>query len=125
MWVEKTFRGVQHPKLVELCSSTYKADYRLIPKAEEHEYCRLQEVVKTERILPRTIEFPPLLKELIVRDKLAKGEKISEEPKLSLKYRMGRENHVRVAKEGETPNVQIVSGLGTPVSPSLYKGINV
>lgn len=108
-----------------MCSSTYKADYRLIPKAEEHEYCRLQEVVKTERILPRIIEFPPLLKELIVRDKLAKGEKISEEPKLSLKYRMGRENHVRVAKEGETPNVQIVSGLGTPVSPDLYKGINV
>lgn len=29
----------------------------------------------------------------------------------------------RVAEEGEEPNVEITVGLGTPVSPQLYKGL--
>lgn len=111
---------------MEVCSTSYKADYKLIPKNEEATYCQSNKSFQAEeRILPRTIEFPPLLRELIIRDKIAKGETVKEVPKLNLKYKMGRENHGRIAKEDEKSNVQINCGLGTPVSPNLYKGINL
>lgn len=34
-----------------------------------------------------------------------------------------KEGNSRVAEEGEEPNVEITIGLGTPVSPQLYKGL--
>lgn len=125
IWVEKTFRGKKAPKLVEMCSVTYKTDFKLIPKDEEASYCQRKgvEIKSVERILPNAIPFPPLLRELIINDLLLKGEVIKEEPKLYLKYRNGRENHAKVADDKNTPNVEVISGLGTPVSPNLYKGI--
>ncbi|CAH1964074.1 unnamed protein product [Acanthoscelides obtectus] len=121
--VEKTFRGktMSQPILIE--SSSYKADYKLIPRDEEAEYCKksMQKTEsKPEHILPRTMEFPPLLKELLIREAEAKGEKI-EEPKLRIVYnkRSIRTNY-RIAKEGETPTVEFAIGLGEPRSPGLY-----
>ncbi|XP_018329822.1 uncharacterized protein LOC108740116 [Agrilus planipennis] len=125
VWVEKTFRGRKFPDVVPLKSATYKSDYVLIPKDEEKKYSDLKLEPIPEKILPRTTNFPPLLKELIYRDAEVKGETLKEEPKLKIIYKESMQSCYRVAKEGETPNVQIAYGLGTPISPSLYQGIKL
>lgn len=125
MYVEKVFRGKKCPETI-LRRASYKTDYRLIPKEEEAEYCKIPELKQEERIFPRTTVFPPLMRELILREAKASGVELKEEPKLALKYQMGVNNHIRVAEEGETPNVDFAHvGLGTPASPSLYEGVRV
>lgn len=64
VWAEKVFRGRKYPKIVEVCSVSYKADYRLIPKDEEEEYCKTESHLTLEKvkILPRAVPFPPLLR---------------------------------------------------------------
>nr|CAI5826003.1 unnamed protein product [Callosobruchus analis] len=118
--VEKTFRGNTYPKPILIESSSYKADYKLIPKDEEEQYCKKSVRATVEHILPRTMEFPPLLKELLIREAEAKGEKIKE-PKLEVVYnKRSIKTAYRVAKEGEIPTLEIAVGLGKPVSPNLY-----
>lgn len=124
MYAEKVFRGKRYPDLI-IKSASYKADYRLIPKDEEAEYCKLIDVKKEEKIFPATMSFPPLMRELILREAKANGEELKEEPQLEIKYKMGVNNHIRVAKKGETPNVEFSTALGTPAAPSLYKGIQL
>lgn len=97
----------------------------LIPKDEEAEFCKSTVTVdKKERILPRTMELPPLLKASILRD-LQKDGKPAENLDIEVVYQKGRESRYRVAKEGEKPNVEITLGLGKPVSPNLFKGIDL
>jgi small subunit ribosomal protein S34 len=64
VWAEKVFRGRKYPKIVEVCSVSYKPDYRLIPKDEEEEYCKAESLVTLDKVkvLPRTVPFPPLLR---------------------------------------------------------------
>lgn len=111
--------------MVEICSASYKKDYRLLAKHEEASYCKYDGPLLEQKILPRTVEFPPLLKELIIRDKIANGEQLTEELRLPLKYKNDRENLARVAKDNEKPTVEVTVGLGTPISPNLYKGVKV
>lgn len=112
--VEKTFRGRTLPNLVEIYSTSYKTDYQLIPKNKESEVCRPCEE-PVFKILPQHIEFPPLLREFIVK------ETGQQNPQLNVKVKHGREKLVRVAKDGEMPNVELSMGLGKPASPNLYK----
>ncbi|KAJ8953990.1 hypothetical protein NQ314_007183 [Rhamnusium bicolor] len=122
---KKTFRGKPFPRPIVIESSSYKTDYRLIPKVEEEKYCkRIEE--KDVRIFPRTFEFPPIMKELILREMKEKGEKLTEVPPLEIVYsKCSKKTKYRIAKDGEEPNVEIVMGFGTPVSPSLYEGIKL
>lgn len=124
MYVEKVFRGQKFPDTL-IMRASYKADYRLVPKDEEAKYCDIAVVKKEERVFPRTTVFPPLMRELILREAKASGAELKEEPKLLLKYQTGVNNHIRIAEEGETPNVEFGVGLGTPASPSLYEGIKL
>lgn len=123
VFVEKVFRGKRCPDTY-VWGASCKTDYRLVPKDEEAEYCKIAEK-KPEKIFPRTTVFPPLMRELILREAKANGEELKEEPKLVLQYRIGVNNNIRVAKEGETPNMEIGVGLGTPASPSLYERIKL
>lgn len=118
VFVEKTFRGRTYPKLVEICSSSYKTDYHLVAKDQESTVCKNIDS-KDERILPRTIELPPLLREFIAR------ETGNQNPETNVKIKANREKIARVAKEGETPNLMVTMGLGKPCSPRLYKGLNI
>ena len=72
VWAEKVFRGRKYKNLVEVCSVSYKPDYRLIHKDEEAAYCKVDTIVPFEKnkILPRTLPFPPLLK---VRNSIMKS----------------------------------------------------
>lgn len=120
MWVEKTFRGRVCPKLVEICSTSYKADYQLIAKADEPKYCRTETVAdEQKRILPQTIELPPLLREFIAK------ETGNESPTLKIKIKANREKIARVALDGEVPTIALTIGLGQPASLRLYKGLNL
>lgn len=73
VWVEKTFRGRTLPKLTEIYRTSYKPDYKLIPKDEEAQLLKSAEHKKAEVILPNTIEMPPLMKKFIVKDHEKKG----------------------------------------------------
>ncbi|KAF2899738.1 hypothetical protein ILUMI_06435 [Ignelater luminosus] len=125
VFVEKIFRGRKHPALVKIERVSYKADYRLIPKDKEAEYCRSDAPAMQMKILPKTMSFPPLLKELIIREMKASGKEVTEEPQLQIVYRQTRESYYRVTEEGETPNAEVYSGFGKTKSPSLYKNIKL
>lgn len=106
--VERVFRGHKNLKPVQLDTATYKADYMLIPKDQEHLYLENAKLPE-KRILPRTTDLPPLLAQIIMRQMKAKGEKVSEEPKLHLKYNFegGSVKNYRLAEEGESPTVKL------------------
>lgn len=117
--VEKTNRGRTHPKPIQIDSVSYKPDYMLVPKDEEQRYLiNIQQQIK---ILPLTVEFPPLLKEILTREARKKNK--SEIPQLLVKYNMTGIKGYVIAKEGETPNVDVCMSLGTPVAPHLYANI--
>ncbi|XP_037933517.1 uncharacterized protein LOC119668162 [Teleopsis dalmanni] len=113
--VEKTWRGVTSPKPVTIFSTSYKCDYELVPKEEEGKYLSNSKKIE-EKILPNKIDMPPLLREFVTQET---GEK---NPMLKLHFKKTHNKFVRVAEEGEKPNVQISMGIGKPKS-SLYEGV--
>lgn len=106
--VEKVFRGNRSSKPVQLDSSTYKADYVLVPKDQEHIFLNNTKVME-KRILPRVTDFPPLFSQLIINQMKAKGIAVSAEPKLNLRYNLAATDFksYRVAEESETPTVKL------------------
>ena len=103
------------PKPVELFSASYKPDYRLLAKHEEAEYCQYTE--REDRIVPETIELPPLLRQFVA------NETSNPNPRAKIYWQFDHNNIYRLPKEGEKPNIEITMGLGKPVSPNLYKGL--
>ena len=65
--VELVFRGI-NKGIVDLSAISYKTDYQLIPKHEEHKYIKeLEEFVPpAKKIFSQTVEMPPLLKVCIL-----------------------------------------------------------
>ncbi|XP_063995590.1 uncharacterized protein Mrps34 [Diachasmimorpha longicaudata] len=119
--VEATFRGQKDPRIKQMDGATYKTDYRLVPKDEEHKY--VYWVNRPEVILPRTMELPPLLSEIMVRNLKAKGEKVDKPPEMNIIYNLMGMKVYRVAEEGETPTKQPKISLGEPASPGLYANV--
>ncbi|XP_015173399.1 PREDICTED: uncharacterized protein LOC107064834 [Polistes dominula] len=119
--IENTFRGKTYPP-EQIDGCTYKADYVLIPKDEEEKYMYYNDPLNP-RIVPRTMEYPPLLKELIIRQRQAAGVTVKEDPQLEIVYQWNGVKRYRLAEEGEEPTVKFGVDLGTPISPSLYANI--
>lgn len=116
--MQKTWRGVTIPKPVEIYSTSYKPDYELVDKEDEHKY--LQNPAKiTEKILSNQVEFPPLLRELIT------DETGQQNPMMKVHFKLTDNKFVRLAKEGEQPNIQVTMSLGqpAPVAQKLYEGV--
>ncbi|XP_014243151.1 uncharacterized protein LOC106663092 [Cimex lectularius] len=108
-YVEKVFRGRKYPKVVELYSSTYKADYRLVPRCEEQALLdRVAACKVEERILPKTIQFPPLLEYFLMEEKKSQGQPVVL-PQLELKIKPGRDRVYRKAEDNESPTVEFQS----------------
>lgn len=42
---------------------------------------------------------------------------------LKVNMNASKYNNCRIAKDGETPNVNLSIGLGSPASPELYEGV--
>lgn len=117
--VENVFRGTKLKYPVTVRKVAYKSDWRLLSKKEEAEYCK--EAPRPERIIPRHMEFPPLLKEFV------KKETGNDDVKLKVKHKPKSHSVARLAKKGETPNVEIGMGIGKPhpTASSLYEGLNI
>lgn len=61
--VEKIFRAKRYKEPIEIYSVSYKPDYRLIPKDEEQLWWdRLANCKPREKIVPGSIELPPLMR---------------------------------------------------------------
>ncbi|GAB1600189.1 28S ribosomal protein S34, mitochondrial-like [Argonauta hians] len=83
-WGIKVFRGKEFPNVREITAG-HKADWKLIPKEEEEEFCKLSEKdVRETRSVPLTEELPPLLKAMVIADKKRKGETVPENLLLNL-----------------------------------------
>lgn len=79
VWVEKTFRGKKLPQLTEIYRTSYKPDYKLIPKNEEAKLLAAIDKVHDcqDVILPTSIEMPVLMKKFIIKDHEKKGLEVS------------------------------------------------
>ncbi|VVC25354.1 Mitochondrial 28S ribosomal protein S34 [Cinara cedri] len=103
--VEKIFRGKHYKEPVEIYRVSYKPDYRLIPKDEEQLWWdRLANCKPREKVVPGSIELPPLMRLVLERD----NKEFS--PTLPLIIRSGRDN---VAQSDVTKIV--------PYGPSFFK----
>lgn len=116
--VEKTWRGVTLPKPIEIYSASYKADYELVDKEDEHKYLQNTNKV-SEKVLSNEVEFPPLLREFIA------DETGQQNPKMKVHFKKNDNKFVRLAKDGEKPTIQMVMGLGQPseAGKKLYEGV--
>ncbi|CAG9818643.1 unnamed protein product [Phaedon cochleariae] len=125
VWVEKTFRGKTQPKPIVIESVSYKTDYKLIPKDEELNYCK-KVAVDNPQILPRTTDFPPIMRELLLQEAKIKGQPLQEVPRLEIVYnKQSMTKQYKIANENENANVEIVCGLGKPIAPRLYENIKL
>ncbi|XP_053987187.1 28S ribosomal protein S34, mitochondrial [Hylaeus volcanicus] len=104
--VRRTFRGYTEPTPVQIEKASYKADYVLIPKDQEHLFLNRKEQ-PARRVMPRTTSFPPLLKEFLYYQAKQAGQPLTEEPKLNLIYNLDGIKFYRVADENETPTVEV------------------
>lgn len=117
VFVERTFRGIKEPKPVNIESTSYKTDYKLIPKHEEHKYLNA-ETKHEPTLMPQFMEFPPLMREFLLR----------ENPKLKaeeLRLEMAYTKKVQIAKDGEKPSIEFEKTISTKFVPELYKYVKV
>lgn len=121
--VEEIFRGNKYPEPSIIDFVSYKADYKLIPKDEEQNY--INDKALAVRIVPRLIELPPLLKELMRRENISNGDQAEKDNEVEISYVQGPYARYRIAKEGEKPDFEVNMGLGTPAATCLYEGIGL
>ena len=121
VWVEKVFRGKKYETPINIRASSYKADFRVLSKAEEAEYCKEQP--REERIISPVMDLPPLLKEFVMK------ETGRDDIKMKVHHKQSKASlsTARLAEKGEKPNVFIAMGIGKPhpKSKSLYEGLEL
>lgn len=117
--METVFRGKVLDKPIWTQKVTYKGDYRLLSKKEEASYCTTVE--REEKLIAPFMEFPPLLKEFVMK------ETGLSDVKLKVHHKQQRNSIIRLAKDGEKANVEIAMGVGKPhpTATSLYEGLNI
>ncbi|XP_016977506.1 uncharacterized protein LOC108043347 [Drosophila rhopaloa] len=116
--VEKTWRGVTQPKPVEIYSTSYKADYELVPQGEEGKYLNNNKKLEPV-VLPTKLDLPPLLRELVSE------ETGNPNPQMKVHHKVTHNKLSRLAKDGEKPSINFELGVGQPkpVSAKLYEGL--
>lgn len=113
------FRGKRFDKAIRIESTSYKADYQLLSKKDEPEYCILSP--REEKILSPHMDLPPLLREFVIK------ETGRSDVKMKVKNNRSFMNQSRLPKDGEKPDYELVMGLGKPhpTAAILYEGLNV
>ncbi|EFN83788.1 uncharacterized protein LOC105183878 [Harpegnathos saltator] len=117
--VDEVFRGRKNSKPTQYDLSTYKPDFMLVPKDQEHLYLE-RTVMPVKKVVPRTMEFPPLFTEMLMHQMRANGIAKSEKPQLTLHYNDSRLDikNYRIAEEDEAPTMKF--DLGMDKSSVLY-----
>lgn len=105
------------PHLITGASSL--PDFRLIPKHLEHNFVHTHTYKEKieQNVLPKDLELPPLLCDMLNRSGVKDAKMKTIEPKRD-------DSLYRVAKEGEQPTREFEKGFGTAKSPNLYKNVN-
>ncbi|EDV95759.1 uncharacterized protein LOC6558503 [Drosophila grimshawi] len=116
--VEKTWRGITQPKPVEIYSTSYKADYELVPLSEEHKFLTNNKKAASV-VLPTKLDLPPLLREY-VRDETGEMN-----PQMAVHFKKTHNKNARLAQAGEQPTLQMSMDVGkpAPISAKLYDGL--
>ncbi|CAK9796754.1 hypothetical protein ANTPLA_LOCUS953 [Anthophora plagiata] len=118
---DKIFRGKRSPEPFQIDFTSVKTDYVLIHKDQEERYTSVT-ALPPQRVMPRTADMPPLLKEILIRQaKQAKRE--HPDLKMKLVYNLTGFKNYRIAEEGETPTVKIGMQLEKCANPALYANI--
>ncbi|KAL1451499.1 hypothetical protein WDU94_005870 [Cyamophila willieti] len=123
VFVASVFRGHMDPGVHEIFSTSYKPDYRLVPKHEEQDWIRrTEECERKINYIDPYIDMPPLLKKVVARDlELANQSATPDKFKLPLQVHTGYNNTTRLADESHPANIKLESFFGTPLSPELYQ----
>ncbi|XP_064594541.1 small ribosomal subunit protein mS34-like [Liolophura sinensis] len=93
-WGLRVFRGKVYPKETKIETGN-RADWRLIPREEEEEFCKLTEkdVYKRPEPPPREMTLPPLLGALYKQHLENKGESVEGPITVSLRLRRTKERN--------------------------------
>jgi len=92
---ERVFKGRRYKEPVVLSSVAHKPDFLLIPKADEESFCQWDSILDYDKArdaphMSKYIDMPPLLKEVVRRNRLARGESMREENFLLPAYKIYR-----------------------------------
>ncbi|XP_065212197.1 uncharacterized protein mRpS34 [Planococcus citri] len=125
VWVDEVFRGMRYSEISEIFSASYKPDYRLIPKDEEHLwYEKVANIPKPEPFIPPThIDVPPVLKIILNEDRKAKGLPVEEDmltEAITIKNPSSK-LYLRYVKE--LPEKHVIRGYGKSPFQELYDNI--
>ncbi|KAK6171416.1 hypothetical protein SNE40_019609 [Patella caerulea] len=97
-WGEKIFRGDNLG--VRKIETGQKTDWKLIPKEEETDFCKLTEKDKRDqRIVPATVPFPPFLEAWLKQDLRRKGKDDSAPFVLNLRIEKSFTNRAKLSTE--------------------------
>ncbi|CAK9834457.1 hypothetical protein ANTRET_LOCUS10983 [Anthophora retusa] len=118
---DKIFRGKRSPEPFQIDCVSVKADYVLIHKDHEKKYTSAT-AIPPQRVMPRTADLPPLLKEILIREAQQMKQE-NPDLKLKLVYNFSGFKNYRIAEEGETPTVEIGMQLEKCANPALYANI--
>jgi len=80
---QKVFRGENYGDFV--ITACHKADWKLVPRAEEHKYLNIVKKPRPRNVVPDTVPFPPLLNHFIMLERQQKGEPLDKPPMLPIK----------------------------------------
>jgi len=114
--VEKIYKGVRYTEPVDLSQLASIPDFKLVPKKDEAAFCRWGEVrdYSTEKdfaVKPKYFTLPPLLKILMERERVKRGEEEAEElllpayktyPKMNVQLTGTKKIGIKAEKHQET-----------------------
>jgi hypothetical protein len=102
-WGTKIFRGYRYPKVTRIDAGG-KRDWRLIPKEEEEEFCKIDKVHEP-KFKPEDIDYrlPPLMEIVLERNLKQRNVAYEGTPKLEGFVRFNKDD---VTKRGVYLNAQ-------------------
>lgn len=83
IYAKKIFRGEDLGET--MTATSYKADWKLVPRSEEHVYLNGVKKPLPRNLVPDAIPFPPLLNYFIMLERKQKGEPLDKPPMLPVK----------------------------------------
>ncbi|KAK3089255.1 hypothetical protein FSP39_002116 [Pinctada imbricata] len=77
VWAYEVFRGYKFPEEREI-EASYKKDFFLVPKEEEEEFCKINQVYAPKKEIPESFPLPPTLAHIVKRELTQKNISFTE-----------------------------------------------
>ena len=72
--------------------TAWKADWRLVPKSEEEAFLSAVKDTRKPNVIPRYVEYPPLMEYLMRQQGEAAGKPVTEKPLLEIRIGKSKNN---------------------------------